>query len=323
MPQPFLERLPEKKRRRRGRALLGLAVAVLLALACGIAWLLFRDPLSALPKPEADPVVLAQRDVFGETRLRSFVQLGTAELGTIGIVIDRPVPFRGRKLPVLVVLGGLGTGERNLAPIGEVGENALVGYDWPIPTAMPEGLAALAAAPELRRRAMTIPAQIATAIAWVAAQGWADPDRVSLLGFSLGALAAPAAQRLATVTPRWTVLAYGGTPFGPLIAANPHLKPRWIRPLLGGAADLVLRPLQPGAHLPHLEGRFLVLEGETDAFVPPAAAARFRDLTPAPKRVVAFPGDHLGVGPHQRALLERVVAVSRTWLIEEGAANRP
>src|SRR5690606_20582634 len=58
VPQPFLERLPEKKRRRRGRALLGLAVAVLLALACGIAWLLFRDPLSALPKPEADPVVL-------------------------------------------------------------------------------------------------------------------------------------------------------------------------------------------------------------------------------------------------------------------------
>src|SRR5690606_31707799 len=100
--------------------------AVLLGLACGLAWLLFRDPLSALPKPEPNPMVLARRDVFGETRLRSFVELGTAELGTIGIVIDRPIPFRGRKLPVLVVLGGLGTGERNLAAVGEVGENALV-----------------------------------------------------------------------------------------------------------------------------------------------------------------------------------------------------
>jgi dienelactone hydrolase len=186
---------------------------------------------------------------------------------------------------------------------------------------MPNGLDLLAAAPDLYRRAMTIPAQIQTAMAWVAAQDWADPNRVSLLGFSLGALAAPAAQRLGPVAPGWTVLAYGGTPLGPLIAANPHLKPRWVAPILSGLADLALRPLEPGAHLPHLRGRFLVLEGRTDEFVPAAASSRFRELTPAPKRVVTFEGGHMGVGSDQIRLLERIIAESRAWLIAEGAAN--
>jgi hypothetical protein len=305
------------------RLLLALGLAAVVGAASLLAWLLLRDPLAALPGPDPSPTLLARRDEFGETRLRSFVRLGTRELGTVGFVVDRPIPFRGRRLPVIVVLGGLGTGARNIAWIRDVGENVVVGYDWPIPAAMPDGFDLLAAAPDLYRRAMSIPGQVQTAMAWIAAQGWADPERVSLLGFSLGALAAPAVQRLGPVAPGWTVLAYGGTPLGPLIAANPHLRPRWIGPFLGGLADLLLRPLEPGAHLPHLQGRFLVLEGQTDAFVPAAAAARFRALTPAPKRVVAFDGGHMGVGPGQIELLERIIAESRAWLVAEGAANPP
>jgi hypothetical protein len=315
-------RAPPEPRALLRRFVLALVLVLLLAAGGGILWLLLRDPLAALPKPDPAPALLARRDAFGETRLRSFVRLGTETLGPVGLVVDRPIPFRDR-LPVIVVLGGLGTAARNIDWIREPGENALVGYDWPIPTAMPNGLDLLAAAPDLYRSALAIPGQIQTAMAWAAAQDWADPDRISLLGFSLGALAAPAAQRLGPVAPGWTVLAYGGTPLGPLIAANPHLEPRWIAPLLSLAADLMLRPLEPGAHLPHLSGRFLVLEGAVDEFVPAAAAARFRDLTPDPKRVVAFPGGHMGVGPSQIELLEQIIAESRAWLIAQGAANPP
>jgi hypothetical protein len=304
------------------RLAVALVLALLAGIAGGIAWLVLRDPLAALPAADPAPSLLARRDAFGETRLRSFVQLGTERLGPVGIVVDRPIPFR-RPLPVIVVLGGLGTGARNIDWIRDAGENVLVGYDWPIPTALPNGLDLLAAAPDLYRRALAIPGQIQTAMAWAAAQEWADPDRISLLGFSLGALAAPAVQRLGPLAPGWTVLAYGGTPLGPLIAANPHLEPRWIAPFLSLAADLVLRPLEPGRHLPHLEGRFLVLEGATDEFVPAAAASRFRDLVPDPKRVVAFPGGHMGVGPRQIELLERIIAESRAWLIAEKAVNAP
>jgi hypothetical protein len=294
-------------------------------LAAGVlvACLTLRDPVAALPPPDPAPMLLSQRDEVRAQRYLSFIQLGTQELGTIGLVVDRPSLSNEIRLPVILVLGGLATGERNIAWIKDVGENAVVGFDWPIPTAMPEGLAIVGALPDLYDRVFATPGQIATAMAWLAGQNWADPKRISLLGFSLGALAAPAAQRISSVQPGWTVLAYGGTPIGSLVAANPHLRPAWTKPLLQHLTDLALRPVDPGEHLPFLKGRFLVLEGREDEFVPAAAAARMRDLTPEPKRVVTFAGGHMGVGPRQLELLEKIIAESRSWLIAEGAANPP
>jgi dipeptidyl aminopeptidase/acylaminoacyl peptidase len=40
--------------------------------------------------------------------------------------------------------------------------------------------------------ALAITAQVNSALSWLIAQPWADRQRISLLGFSLGALAAPA-----------------------------------------------------------------------------------------------------------------------------------
>jgi hypothetical protein len=298
-----------------------LLLVLLFAAAALLAWLLLRDPLAALPRPDPEPRATIERQERRGDRSLSFVRLDTAELGPVRLVVDRPSPLPGERLPVLLVLGGLASGERNIGWITEIGDNAVIGYDWPITTAMPQGLDLLAALPELHRRTLAIPAQIATALGWLARQDWADPDRISLLGFSLGALAIPAAQRLAPAPIGWTVLAYGGAPIGALVAANPHLRPDWARPLLGAFADLALRPVEPSAHLPYLQGRFLVLEGSDDAFVPARTAARLRAATPEPKRVVRFEGGHMGVGPGQLELLARIIAESRAWLVAEGATN--
>src|SRR5262249_44274561 len=157
------------------------------------------------------------------------------------------------------------------------GENAIVGYDWPIPTRLPQGFEFVLQAPDLYQRAMRVPGQVAAALAWLTAQDWAAPDRVSALGFSLGALAAPVAEHVARRHGRevgWTALAYGGSPLGALLAANPHLKPRWAGLSLAALANLFLRPLDPAEHLPELGGRFLVIGGRDDAFVPEPAARR-------------------------------------------------
>jgi pimeloyl-ACP methyl ester carboxylesterase len=149
---------------------------------------------------------------------------------------------------------------------------------------------------------------------------------MTLMGVSLGALAAPPAQRVAAeagAAPGWTILAYGGAPIGDLVDANPFVRPPWVRPLLRAATDLLLRPLEPGAHLPHLEGRFLVIEGSADQFVPPAAAALMRELTPAPKTVVRLPGGHIGVGPDRQRILDEVLRQGRAWLVAEGAVHPP
>src|SRR5271166_770799 len=77
----------------------------------------------------------------------------------------------------------------------------------------------------------------------------------------------------------------------------------------------------PNEHLAHLSGQFLILEGKDDTLIPQSARARLREAAPAPKTVIAFGGDHMGVGSNKMSLLQAIIAASTTWLIEKGAVN--
>jgi hypothetical protein len=57
----------------------------------------------------------------------------------IGLAISLPDPLPKRRLPIVMVLGGLATGERNIRHVPGGGDNAIVGYDWPIPAPLPRG----------------------------------------------------------------------------------------------------------------------------------------------------------------------------------------
>ncbi|MDB5405185.1 MAG: hypothetical protein JWL84_97, partial [Rhodospirillales bacterium] len=233
-----------------------------------VSWLGLRDPLAALPRATENPVATGFAAEPRDGRSLQHVVLDAPGVGRIGLAISLPDPLPKRSLPIVVVVGGLATGERNIRQVHGVGDNAIVGYDWPIQTRLLWGWDFIREAPDLYDRALCVPGQIAAALDWLAGQGWADAQRISLLGYSLGALAVPAAQRLAEFRGRvigWTVLAYGGAPVGALLAANPYLKPRWAAPILSRVADLVFRPVEPGEHLPHLRGRFLLVGGRDDA----------------------------------------------------------
>lgn len=221
------------------------------------------------------------------------------------------------------MLGELGTGEDNLRDLPDAGDNALVGYDWPIPVRF-DGYRSLPHALGLYQNVMAIPAQVASAIDFLSTQPWADDQRISVLGYSLGALAAPAIEDVAEHDGRnigWTILAYGGAPLGELLSANPHIKPGWARPIAASLLDVLFHPLQPTEHLAHLTGQFLILEGHEDRLIPEPARARFRDAAPEPKTIITFEGDHMGVGSGKSALLQLIISASAAWLVQKGAVN--
>jgi len=287
-------------------------------------WLNDRDPLSSLPSPQHR--LRAERSgstLRGERRVEHVV-LHNATVGDIGIFVSLPDPLPDKKLPIVIVLGGLGTGESNIRYLAEAGDNAIIGYDWPMPVRFYSGLAFVTQIGDTYGHLMTIPAQVSSAIGWLSAEPWADRQRISLLGFSLGALAAPAIQDVAQHDGEnvgWTILAYGGAPFGELVADNPHVKPAWLRPVLAPVVDLLLEPLEPTRHLPHLTGQFLVLEGDNDSLIPETARARLWKAVPEPKTIRWFLGDHMGVGSDKLTLLTEIIGASETWLIEKGAVN--
>jgi hypothetical protein len=177
----------------------GFFLALMLLAAAGagefVCWLGLRDPLAALPRATENPVATGFAAEPRNGRTLQHVVLHAPGVGRIGLAISLPDPLPKRPLPVVMVLGGLATGERNIRHIPGGGDNAIVGYDWPIPTRMPPGWDFVREAPDLYDRALRVPGQIAAALDWLAGQGWADPERTSLLSFSLGALVAPAAQR--------------------------------------------------------------------------------------------------------------------------------
>lgn len=318
---------------RRAAVLRGALVATAIglgALAAALAWLRLQDPLAALSRdPPGAVTVVDERRELWEGRILLHVALRGETVGVVRFVVSLPDPIPAEGVPVVMVLGGLSGASRSIRRIAEVagdpGSNALIGYDWPLPRDEPSLGEIALQLPALRRAVLSVPGQVDAILAWACRQRWADPARVSLLGLSLGAFVAPAAQRLVEgrgAEVRWTILGYAGAPIGAVVAGHPAVRPAWAARPIGAAADLLLHPLEPSEHLPHVRGRFLVLHAGNDRLIARGAADRLTALTPEPRTVVVVEGDHMGVGADRWKLLREVVAISRDWLAAEGAIVR-
>ncbi|HEX7968315.1 MAG TPA: hypothetical protein VF502_08845 [Stellaceae bacterium] len=295
------------------------------ALATTTTWWIRHDPLYFLPRSASAPAVQLDRLEHRAGRVFEHLTLSDTRLGSIGLTVSLPDPPPGRKLPLVVVLGGLGTGEHNIRAIHDAGDNVVVGYDWPLATVSLKSSDVLRL-PALRAQALSVPGQVTAALHWLVEQPWADADRVSLVGFSLGSVAAPAVQRVAmaeSIRIGWTVLAYGGAPIDALVRGHRRIRPSWVRPLLAFGAEFLLAPVDPALHLPALAGRFLVLGSTDDSILSEEASRSLEALTPVPKVAIRLPGDHVGTGPDREALLDSALAVTRCWLMTEGAVNSP
>jgi hypothetical protein len=121
-----------------------LALMLLVAAGAGgfVCWLELRDPLAALPRATETPVATGFAVEPHDGRRLQHVVLDAPGVGRIGLAISLPDPLPKRPLSIVMVVGGLATGERNIRHIPGGGDNAIVGYDWPIPTRRPLSQAA-------------------------------------------------------------------------------------------------------------------------------------------------------------------------------------
>lgn len=327
----------ERRRRVRGRSLLRRSLlaagfALLIALAAAVAWGAFqhlRDPVAALDREPGEVRVVhdsAYRATTtgGEERVYRDLTLATARAGTVRIATSRPSSPPTDDLPLAFIVGGLRTGRTALDFVPRHGNNVLAAFEYPGGGAGRFDGAGLADAPAIRRAILGVPAQIRAAAEFLRREPGVDPGRTSLLGYSLGALFVPAAQRLAAVRGapfRAVVLAYGGADLARLVRANLDLRPALLRRIAARAVATAIRPLEPALHLPHLPGEFLVLHGTGDERIPAASVRRLVRLTPEPKEVVRLEGPHMGPGRDE--VNERVVRRSQAWLARRGHAEPP
>ena len=252
------------------------------------------------------------------------VKLLHSYLGDINLSISFPQNYSTEVLPVLFILGGVETGLKSVKHVSDIGNNILVGFDWPISDDDLESKEIIPNLGVLYKKIFYSPKQAAVAIEWISEQNWAE-DRISLLGFSIGSIVAPSVQRLLenrkNVKVKFTVLAYGGTNIGLLINSNPYIKPKWLKPFLGWFIQIIFNPIDPKENLPHISGNFLIINGKEDKLIPLKSSLLMQELTPLPKKIIILDGKHMGVGKQQKELLNTITENTRKWLIENDAIN--
>jgi hypothetical protein len=153
-------------------------------------------------------------------------------------------------------------------------------------------------------------------------QEWADQSRYSLLGYSFGAIFVPTVQRYAQANSLHvptTVMAYGGTEIYRLLMSNIKLNPRWVRPALSYLAAKAIWPMEPALHLPHLQGRFLILNGKYVTQIPESSWRELQSITPPEKKIINLEADRMR--PSRPELTDKLVSISRRWLLEQGAID--
>jgi hypothetical protein len=246
-------------------AAMGMAGLLLTAILLGgglALWLSQQDPDAVIATDPSAYRLTAERRVLvernGELRLDLTLTFRAPEIDApMRMTVSLPADSQAQHdLPVLLLLGGLDSGRESLDRLPPLGRNALVGFEYARnDLVLDRDASVLDRALAVRAGAIETPGQIAAALVWLGAQPWADENRMSILGYSLGAIFAPAGHRAAQragVTVAADILAFGGADLDLILPHAIKFDPPPLRYLAATVVAMMLRPIDPRFHLPYL-----------------------------------------------------------------------
>jgi hypothetical protein len=259
------------------------------------------------------------------SRLEALALHSSSGLEVHGLV---RVPAPGRPpYAGAVVVGGIKRGSRvvTVGGLDDIARGAvIVSPDYPLQLRGDSwrGLVALRTLARLRPAALDSVCDVLLLTEYLSRRPDVDPQRIFLIGGSLGAVVAAVAGGI-DARPAAVVLLYGGGDLGPLIAhtlrhpAQDAPVPHSIAPLVGRALAWWLTPLAPERYAAAIAPRTLIMiNGADDSLVPRRYALALYDAARQPKELVWVEGEH--VQPSETALVERLAGVVTARLVARG-----
>lgn len=303
-----------------------LLLVIVLLIAGWTIWERNRDPVAAL---NTDPgkittVVdspLTSRFLSEEREYRHII-LSTEHIGDIEIYISLPLIRYTKKIPAIIVMGGLEIGIHNFRYISEPGNNAIIIYQYPYQTDQWRNNSAISQIPLVRRTILNIPAQILSLINWIIKQSWIDTNRINLSGYSFGAFFIPAIYHIDGLKKQQLapgVIAYGGVDIYFLLMTNMKKTSKLFRMLGSWFASTAIYPIEPALHLPKMNNEFLLINGTLDDQIPSDSWKRLHQLVPDPKSIIILEEGHMHPRKHELTL--KLVNISKKWLRERNVIN--
>jgi pimeloyl-ACP methyl ester carboxylesterase len=213
----------------------------------------------------------------------------------------------------VVMLGGIGTGDRAALLLPEEVAAHVLAVDWPWRGEREMNGARLAyMVPRLRAALLRTPACLALGLEAVARAPETDTARVALLGASLGAPPSIAALSLSTVPDALVLVdGFAGLAAALRVGLERETRPRWAARPLAALAARLLSPLEPERHRAALGLPALVVNAAHDERLPRESIERLHALLPhATVRVRA----DTHVLPERLALIAELARSASAWL---------
>jgi len=241
---------------------------------------------------------------------------------SILITLSLPEEKTAKRLPILMILGGLEIGRKSLTYIDTTGQNALIGYNYPYSPEYWYENAGIGEIPAIQNAVLEVPSQVSAILRWTKGQTWADTSRINLLGYSFGAIFLPSALHYTQTNNLYVnagIMAYGGANLYELLYSNLADVPPVLRCGIAWIASSAIYPVEPLLHLPILKGEFLLINGTRDKKIPDKSWKTLQQATPEPKTIKNLDESHMH--PRKTELTATIVRLSRNWLRERDYIN--
>ncbi len=223
--------------------------------------------------------------------------------GASGLAVNlrvlRPERPDADNLPVIVLLGGHRTGRDAIDLIGHPGALTIVALDYPYdgPDRL-RGVRQIASSLRpIRRALLDTPAAVSLALDWVLAEPWANPDRIELVGVSLGTQFAAAAGALDPRFHRvWFVQGAGDSRRWLVNQLEDRISFVLLREAVASTIWWIAHgpSLQPNEWIAQIAPRSVVVVGaRNDRRLPPELVTALHDAALPPRRLAWTEGGHV------------------------------
>lgn len=261
----------------------------LVAVATILAFLLVAGYVAELAIPKRDYFIerrgtlvdAVTRVTSADGLVHSHVALDSSSGLTVNLRAVRPEVSAGEKLPVIVMLGGEATGRNAVDLVGKPDGLAYVALDYPYrgDQELDAFWESVVAIPAIQQAFLDSPPALSLALDWLERETWVDPERVELVGASLGvpftAVAGALDERFTRV---W--LLHGGARNYPWVmhVGRRYVDNEFLRSIVARTSLLLVygASFETANWIPEIAPRPLVIvAARNDDFVPPEAQRPF------------------------------------------------
>ncbi|MFQ5823368.1 MAG: alpha/beta hydrolase family protein [bacterium] len=247
------------------------------------------------------------------------VQICETEIGDdkgtrIGFLLQKPVNSK-KRLPAVVILGGIDIGKETLSYMDEEGSVLIVAMGYPYDLSKVQSFwSAVKEIPAIREAVFKTVAGTLLVMDYLRERTDLDTNRVTLVGYSFGAPFVPCIMSL-DKRYKAAALLYGGGDLEFLIGNYLQENFGIFSKLLGKIAAFLIRPIEPLLYIQDISpSPFVMIQGTEDPFFPAENAKKLFDKSREPKDLIWIESSHMA--PWKKDLLKKIISTLRDWMIK-------